>query len=243
MHKLSRLFIICLLASTFFLSSCNKKTTPTPAPTPTPIPKLIEIENGQKPYISLIPRQDGHELKLIIDRLPQIVSQIEYELLYTANDEGLEIEKGVGDTIKLNKTTSKIERDILLGTSSCTNGCKYKYDTGVSGGTLSLNFYTQNGQVFTYESPFVLTTTADINKDKSIGLPSDNFVVNLSGLTKTNHFFIVIKNFGTQKPIQGFSSVYSIFSSGDGKSKILSISPEDIQKEDSNSLLGDYIRP
>ena len=45
------------------------------------------------------------------------------------------MEKGVGDTVKL--TSNSFEKDLLLGTESCTNGCKYKFDEGVVGGVLS----------------------------------------------------------------------------------------------------------
>ena len=67
-------------------------------------------------------------------------------------DGNMEIEKGLGDTIKDVGTT--IERKLLLGTESCTNGCKYKYDEGVSGGTISLKFSLRNKpQVATIDIP------------------------------------------------------------------------------------------
>src|SRR5512145_1807324 len=122
--------IFLLLSLTLLLSACGKKTTSTI--TPTPEPKLVEMAPADRPLVSLVPRADGHMLYLKISHLPASVSQIEYEVIYTATDGSSEIEKGVGDTIK--EITSTLERNILLGTESCTNGCKYKYDEGVNGG-------------------------------------------------------------------------------------------------------------
>lgn len=164
MNKIYKFLTIALvlLFSSFFLSACGKKVAPTPIQT-TSTPKSIEFKNEEKPTISLIPRADGHELKLKIENIPQNITQIEYELLYTAADNGLEIEKGVGDTVKLD--SRNIERDLLLGTASCTNGCKYKYDEGISNGTLSLTFITADNQIASYEGSFTLTTSG---KNKNI---------------------------------------------------------------------------
>lgn len=164
MNKTYKILTIAsiLLFSSFFLSACGKKVETTPTKT-TSAPKSIEFKNEEKPTISLIPRADGHELKLKIENIPQNVTQIEYELLYTAVDNKLEIEKGVGDTIKLD--SKNIERDLLLGTASCTNGCKYKYDEGISKGTLSLTFITADNQTVSYEGSFALPAS---EKNKNI---------------------------------------------------------------------------
>jgi hypothetical protein len=210
------------------LSACGKKTK-TSNVTPTPAPKELELSEKEKPIISLIPRQDGHELKLIIDNIPQSISDIEYELIYSAIDEGLEMEKGVGDTIKV--TSPKIERDLLLGTSSCTNGCKYKYDQGVVGGTLSLTFLTVNNQSLRYETPFVLKTSADIKKDGGLSLNLENFQVKATSTSKSD-YFILIKN---------LPSYYSVFSNGKGSGSITSVSPANVSKEDKTTLTGNYL--
>lgn len=217
-----------IILSAFFLSACGKKTK-TNNVTPTPAPKELELSEKEKPIISLIPRQDGHELKLIIDNIPQSISDIEYELIYSAIDEGLEMEKGVGDTIKV--TSPKIERDLLLGTSSCTNGCKYKYDQGVVGGTLSLTFLTVNNQSLRYETPFVLKTSADIKKDGGLSLNLENFQVKATSTSKSD-YFILIKN---------LPSYYSVFSNGKGSGSITSVSPANVSKEDKTTLTGNYL--
>jgi hypothetical protein len=231
--------VIIVVVGLIAILTRNKKTTSTPTETKTTVNsnKSIELESKNKPYISLIPRTDGHELKLKIENIPSSVNQIEYELIYTAKDKesNLEMEKGVGDTIKeINKT---IERDLLLGTSSCTNGCKYAYDEGVIGGTLSLTFITKDGQA-SYETPFILTTSTDI-KNNSLNIPTENFSIKATTTTKSD-YFVLIKNYGTPKS-EAVSSIYSVFSNGTGTGKVVSITPETITKANTSSIVGDYL--
>lgn len=196
--KILTLSIISLL-----LSACGQKSTP--IPTPTPAPRIFELNQNDRPVISLIPRTDGHELELSLKNIPSSIQRIEYELLYTAVDNGMEIEKGVGDTIK--DIGNSISRKLLLGTSSCTNGCKYKYDTGVTGGTLSLTLINQSGQAAMFETPFVIRTGAQIKKESNqITLDTENYSHSVSN-PKNNSFYILIKNFGGQES-------YSLFESG-----------------------------
>jgi hypothetical protein len=192
---------LTLITASLLLSACGKPTTPVPTPTPTP--KLIEMPLAERPYISLVPRDDGHMLYLKIDKIPSYISQIEYEVLYNAVDNGSEIEKGIGDTIK--EITASLERKLLLGTESCTNGCKYKYDAGIIGGTVTLNFIDKNGQVSTFETPFTLKSSADFKKDGELKLPTENFSVKPKTKITGNDFYILIKN---------YRGGYSVFSNG-----------------------------
>ena len=187
----------------------------------------LVLSESEKPVISLTPRSDGHELKLKISNIPSNITQIDYELIYSATDNGLTMEKGVGDTLKI--TTGSIEKDLLLGTASCTNGCKYKYDEGVDSGTLSLYLYTDDNQSTVFETPFILITSSDIKKDGGFELTTQDFSV--SATTTTNDYFTVIKN---------YPAYYSVFSSGTGKGKVTSITPDTITKDDMTSLVGDY---
>lgn len=223
-------FALIVIASSFFLSACGKKKTENTTTTPQKnVQKELTLSESEKPIISLIPRADGHELKLKIDNIPSMVTQIEYELIYSASDAGLEMEKGVGDTVKV--SSKNIEKDLLLGTSSCTNGCKYKYDEGITGGTLSLIFYTNDNQSTSYETPFILKTSSDIKKDSGLSLSSENFSIKATTTTKSD-YFVLIKN---------FPSYYSAFSSGNGKGNITSITPASVTKKDMTSITGDYL--
>ncbi len=210
--KIKYLLPIILFSTGLLLSSCGTK--PISKTTPTPLPKIVEMPVADRPLISLVPRDDGHMLFLKFSGIPNYVSQIEYEILYNAVDEGIEIEKGVGDTIK--EITPTLERKILLGTESCTNGCKYKYDTGVVGGTLSVSFIDKNGQTSTFETQFSLKSTAEIIKEGEIKLNVDNFSVKPKTKLTGKDFYLLMAN---------FRGGYSIFSNSN------------------NSLAGDYPKP
>jgi hypothetical protein len=223
------LLLIGLVTIIVIFGQKKSKTTTNNTVNKTVSTKSIEFKEEEKPYISLIPRTDGHELKLKIENIPSTVNQIDYELIYIAVDKTtqLEMEKGVGDTVK--EITKNMEKDILLGTASCTNGCKYAYDEGVTGGTLTLIFNTNEGQV-TFNTPFSLVSSADI-KTRGLTLPTENITINATTTTKSD-FFILLKN---------LKSVYSVFSNSTGAGKITSIDPSSVTKQNTDSLIGDYL--
>lgn len=233
MKKIINLLVLVavIISSSFILSACTKKTATTTTTKTNTTAKQIELADNEKPYISLIPRADGHELKFKVTGIPSKFTTAEYELIYTASDQGLEIEKGVSGTVK--PLTATFEKDLLLGTSSCTNGCKYKYDEGITGGVLTLTLTTDDKQYVSFETPFTIKSSAQINEDKNIALAQESFTIKAT-VTSKNDFFIAIKNF---KP------VYSVFSSGNGAGKITSIEPNTITKENLNSIVGDYLIP
>jgi len=187
---------LLLLTSSIFLSGCGPKKD-TSLPTPTPPPRSFSLNISEQPYISLIPRSDGHEIKISLKTWIPSLTKIEYEFIYLAQSEGLEIEKGASGDL----TADKTEENILLGTASCTNGCKYKYDEGVTGGKVILNLINQQGQVLSLEYPWSLNRQSDITKKGKIELPSENFSENFK--ERGGDFYTVIKN----------PTAYSIFGS------------------------------
>lgn len=234
--KLFRNLLILTLPLLIF-SACISKSSAPAKPSPTPKPQTIELKPEEKPYISLIPSADGHWLKLKIDNIPNFITQIEYELIYRAVDNQSEIEKGVGDTVK-DILGNRIERDLLMGTSSCTNGCKYKYDAGITGGSLSLTFIRPNNEPLSFETSFTLKTGTDLKKEKVFSLVQDNFSINLS--SPGSDYFVLLKNYGYPKN-PTVSAIYSVFSSASGLGKIISIKPDGFTKENPGLLIGDYL--
>jgi hypothetical protein len=220
---------LVIMVISFISVNNSKKNTEKNKTLPTAkIESELVLSESEKPIISLIPREDGHELKLKIENIPTNITQIEYELIYSATDNGLTMEKGVGDTIKI--TSNTIEKDLLLGTASCTNGCKYKYDEGIDSGTLSLYLYTKDNQSTIFETPFILTTSAKIKKDGGFKLTTEDFSVKATAAAK-NDYFVIFRN---------YPSYYSVFSNGTGTGKVSSITPETITKTDMTSLAGNY---
>jgi len=186
-------YFLILAVTMLTLSACGKKKV-TQTVTPTPAPRTIELAEADRPNIALFPRNDGHELTLIISSITEQIQGMEYELTYTATDGNIQIEKGAGGVIENSDLQSgKVERKILLGTESCTNGCKYKYDTGVNGGNLSLVLTTKENQVATFETPFILKSNADIKKSgNQIAWPEENFSQKPS---KNSPFYVVHRDY------------------------------------------------
>lgn len=150
-------YALIIILSSFFLFACGKKKTPPQTNTPqSQVQRTFELSEELTPKINLTPRADGKEIKLSISEIDSSISKIEYELIYVATSEGMEVEKGLGDIITVEG--NKVERDLLLGTASCTTGtCKYKYDEGVNGGTLTLILINDQGQSATINKEFSLT--------------------------------------------------------------------------------------
>jgi hypothetical protein len=236
MQKQKILLPALILFSAFLFSACGAKKNNQTA-TPTPTPRLIELKPQDKPYISLTPRADGHLLTLKIDRIPTDFVEIEYELIYTAVDQGNEIEKGLGDTLKVD--SSSIQRELLLGTESCTNGCKYKYDEGITGGSIVLTLISKDDQVTTYESDFTLTSSSQIKKSGKLVLPSANLEISATP-ANTSEFFVLFKNYGIPFGSNA-KEVYSVFGSVGGKGTVKSISPDTVTKQDLKTISGDYL--
>jgi hypothetical protein len=237
MTKLSKptSLVALIVFSLIILTGCGPKKAAVVAPSPTPTPRLVELPLESRPYVSLIPRADGHQLKLKISQITN-VKEIEYELIYLAADEGNEIEKGVGNSLII--TGSSIERDLLLGTESCTNGCKYKYDANVHGGTLKLTFTTNQNQVATYETPFILTSGADWKKNNPLAIDENKFSITALP-TSSAEYFVITKNYGFPVGTSG-QAIYSVFSSGTGAGKVSEVTPATLTAPPSG-IAGNYL--
>lgn len=137
-------FFLILMASAFFLSGCGlKKTTESDViqAEPTPVPtRPIEQSIQDRPYVALVPTSDGHWVELTVKNIPAGVKGVEYDFIYFAENEEMKIERGVSTGGKEAVLTSPGEyyKKILFGSASCTTGvCKYRYDEGVTEGTLA----------------------------------------------------------------------------------------------------------
>lgn len=162
----------------------------------------------ERPYITLTPREDGHEFKLEIEGVRD-TELIDYELVYFAND----ISRGVTGTIELEGKTS-IERDLLLGSCS-RNVCKY--DENVTEGTLSLRFQNSKGQVRKYELAFHLQT----GDEAEVGLTSGDGNFSFLGKLPADEYYLTLSTVGLpgipeEEPLAG---PYAIFTSASKKAE------------------------
>jgi len=150
MRKL--LIVFSLLFSTLLLTGCLPKKSPPgesllPEPT-SPSPKPISETINERPYVVLLPSDDGHWVTLQIEKIKRGTTGLEYELTYFADFEGNRIERGVstgGKPVELNGA-SEYSKKILFGSASCTTGiCKYRYDENVNEGMLVLKLISAAG--------------------------------------------------------------------------------------------------
>ncbi len=160
----------------------------------------------ERPYVSLTPREDGHEFKLRIGGVKD-TEFIDYELVYFANN----ISRGVTGTIELEGKTM-VERDLLLGSCS-RNVCKY--DEDVSEGTLSLRFQTPDGKVRKYELAFHLQT----GDEASVGLTSGDGNFSFQGKLPSSEYYLTHLTTGLPGSIKEdlVAGPYGIFTSASNK--------------------------
>jgi hypothetical protein len=159
-----------------------------------------------RPVASLTPSEDGHWLKLKIEKLVFSAASVDYELLYKLPDGRTQ---GVPGTVKL-EGQEAIERDLLLGSESSG---KFRYDEGVEEGTLTLRFRNEKGKlVGKLSNDFHLQRGT---KDLSSIDGGFKYL-----LKKTSDaFFVVMDTFGVPSDLPGsLASVpYGVFTSSEDK--------------------------
>lgn len=212
-----------LLFSALFLSGCGPKPfteTPgnVPEAKPTPYPtKPIEQTIKERPFVFLIPSADRHWFTLEVKNITKGTSGLEYDLIYFAEVERNKIERGVstaGKPVDLNGATD-FTKKILLGSASCTTGtCKYKYDEGVSEGTLTLTIDRESGNE-KYESVFRVQQ----GKEGKDGLTTGDGVFSfVSTALSPSGIYLIISSVGVPVPLPSGvipkTVPYGIFSSG-----------------------------
>ncbi|MEK7112740.1 MAG: hypothetical protein AAB875_05430 [Patescibacteria group bacterium] len=167
--------------------------------------ETLEVSLVDRPIASLTPKEDGHWLKLRIEKLLAGADSLDYELLYTLPDGRTQ---GVPGTITLTGK-SVIERDLLLGSESSG---KFRYDEGVETGTLTLRFRNDKGKLLArFSTKFHLQSAT-----KDLSSVEGKFVATLS--KSSNDYFVVMETFGIpdNPPVPVTSGPYGLFSSAKG---------------------------
>src|SRR3989304_588112 len=145
--------------------------------------KVPEIAFENRPITSLTPSEDGHWLKLQIDKVKIKAKSLDYELFYKLPDGRTQ---GVPGTVDLSSTT-KIERDLLLG--SAASG-KCRDDEGVKEGTLTLRFRNDKGKLMAkFTTSFALSS-------ESMELSSVEGKFKFSLNKSSDAYFVVMETFG-----------------------------------------------
>lgn len=144
---------------------------------------VIDVAFVDRPFVALIPTNDGHYLKLKIANIVIPAKTLDYELLYQTKDD---LTQGVPGSVNI--TGDSFEVDMLLGSESSG---KFRYDEGVKTGSLSLRFRNDKGQLIArFTTDFHLQTDTKIlaTQDKS-------FVYELT--KEASEFFVTMNTIGT----------------------------------------------
>lgn len=203
MKKNLKIVLIVLIAlgliggGAFFLFKAKKPVEEIAAPKLEGVP--IETTLEERPYVTLTPRTDGHELTLEISRIKN-AQTIEYELVYFSAG----LSRGVIGSIDLDGEAA-VERKLLLGTCS-RNVCKY--DEDITEGTLTLRFRAPDG---------VRKFIADFNLqqgDETLTSIDGNF--QLKGKFSPTTFYLTMSTIGLPKEIEGqpANEIYGVFTVG-----------------------------
>lgn len=193
--------LVVLLTGLLVVNNRKKQNTTEVDTTEVEVP---QAPINERPFVSLIPRSDAHQLTLQVENLKNITT-VEYELVYLVGD----AQRGVIGSIVTN-AKSAVSKDLLMGSCS-KNVCKY--DEGVTGGTLTLRF-RGSGSVSKYEAPFSLQKMPEA-KNKLI---TDEAGFSFTGKLNKAVYYLTMGTVGLPsdpgKEVVG--GPYGIFSSDNG---------------------------
>lgn len=162
-----------------------------------------EIELKDRPVASLTPSEDGHWLKLNVEKIKiKGAESMDYELLYKVGDGRTQ---GVPGSIKLEDQES-IERDLLLGSESSGN---FRYDEGVETGALTLRFRNSKGKLIgKFVTDFHLQS-----QDEVLESLDGEFKLTMDGTQ--GGFFVTMETFGVPGDVKGSleAGPFGVFSS------------------------------
>jgi len=210
------ILLLLVVSGSYFFFFKGKKMNNTNVQTTSITTKEVIFEKN--PYIALIPRSDGHEFKLEVTNLTS-TELVEYELAYMAGD----FSRGAIGEIQLTGSSS-FTRNLLLGSESCSgNGvdrvCKYRYDEGVTDGTLTLRL-RRGSERQKIEIPFRLQKGNEGKK----GLASSDGNFTFKGSLPSGSYYAISSTQGLPKPLDTkiLSGPYGIFttSSNDAKGTV-----------------------
>lgn len=199
-----------LVVLVVFILVKNSKQTDTSGEQDAAVP---EIPAEQRPVVVLLPTNnpsvpgsEGHWLNFKVQKIniPNAVS-MDYELIYSTGSGG---QQGVPGTVKLDG--KDVERMLLLGSESSG---KFRYDTGVEQGTITIRFRNGSGKLIGKLST-MFHLQSGVTELTSI---DGNFKYTLDKLAK-GVFFVTMQTFKDPEPSMAVISQngYSVFAS-DGK--------------------------
>lgn len=160
-----------------------------------------EVVLTDRPVAILTPSSDGHWLELSITKIKIPAESLDYELLYNLPDGRTQ---GVPGSVKL-AGLAAVERDLLLGSESSG---KYRYDDGVTTGTLTLRFRDGKGKLV---AKFV--SNFHLQSNTSVLTSADGKFSYTLAKSSGKEFLVVMQTFGYPNEAPGTISAgpYGVF--------------------------------
>lgn len=162
-----------------------------------------EIPVGERPIVMLVPSVDGYYLKLTIAQIKvKGTASLDYELLYTLPDGRTQ---GVPGTVKF--TGGDVIKDLLLGSESSG---KFRYDEGVTGGTVNIRFRDAKGKLIgKLSTDFAMQTGV-----KTLTSKDGKFTHDLGKINK-GVFYVIMQTFAEPNPssVVVYKDGYAVFAS------------------------------
>ncbi len=127
---------------------------------PTIAPIAAVLFEKDRPEIEISINSDRSGGTINISNIANQFAELEYELIYTAESDGLSVERGVaGGPITID-SSRKVSETVLFGTESCTTGiCKRHIDKNVSEGILVIRLIDNEGKAWGHETSFTIEKT------------------------------------------------------------------------------------
>lgn len=161
--------------------------------TPPKLEPINQIPTEDRPFTTIIPRADGREVRITINRLDNF-NKVEYELEYQAGS----LLQGAFGQIDFMQEKAPVSRNILLG--SCSAGGKCSYHENVNGGTLLLRY--QNGDTTALKGEWNFQVMREQKGSFTSRDAKFTFDVGKNGLPAAT-FVIVAQTMGLPAPVDG----------------------------------------
>lgn len=206
MKKLLTLALLLLVITN--VSGCRLFRRQQAEAEPTPKPAINEPVNvipvTERPYLSLVPRNDGRELTLRLGELRKPATEMEYELEYQS---GTLLQGAFGE---LDLTgTAPFSTEILLGSCSAGGSCSYHED--VTGGTITSKYRGEENYALKDEWRFQATADAEGMFSSRDG----KFQLDAGTALNRSAYVIVMQTAGLPSEIEGelLAGPYGVFPS------------------------------
>lgn len=199
--------VLVVLLAVFVVIRSLKSTAPD---SKDQVETVVELPQQEWPVVSLTPVTDakipnslGHLLNFKVQKINVSgASSMDYLLVYNTSDGG---QQGVPGTVKL--TGGDVDKNLLLGSESSG---KFRFDAGVSQGTMTITFRDKNGKSLgKISSEFHLQTN-----ETSLTSVDGKFAYTLDKLAK-GVYFVTMPTFVQPDPSQYmfWQNGYGIFAS------------------------------